>query len=133
MTEKTLIQYFESEGVNVELPWQGQELEIRKVDFDTQLLNNPVQGSYKIIRAVIFFDVIDSEDQVIHDFNPAMIVTVSYTEQDLNNGENPSDLKLLIFDSTRKMWIPYDTEIDPSAMTGSVAISSWTSHICWGR
>ncbi len=128
-----LIQPFETEGVTVELPWQGQELEIRKGDFDTELLQNPIQEGFEIIRPVIFFDVIDSEAQVIHSFDPAMIVTVSYTAQDLGKNGDPSNLVLLIFDSAQGIWIANDTRIDPSAMTGSVSISSWTSHICWGR
>ena len=130
--EPPLIKNFETEGVTVEIPWQGKELDVRQGDFDSRLLQNPVQEGYQIIRPVIFYEVIDSSDQVVHEFNPAMTVTVSYTEQDIEESGDPYNLVLLVYDSNQELWVAYDTEINTSEMTGTISISNWTSHICWG-
>jgi hypothetical protein len=137
MSSSPQVVEFKEEGVTVMLPWQGRESTVQKVAPDSEPFYNPNNLTDKvIIRLVIILEIIDTETaQKITSFDPAMILTVKYTLDDVevanNNGGTAENLALAQYDHEKDVLIPMETVIDPEKMTGTVHVTSLNSHIPW--
>jgi len=136
-----IVMNFSSQGVEVNLPWQGVARFIGEPDSNDsldsfwkehQVVSDP---SIFLIRPVIHFTVNDENGEPVYQFTPPMIITVNYTQMDIDKAKGDANkLTLLVFDHTTGVnkWVPYDTTIVSEKHTGTINITSWTSHICWG-
>lgn len=127
--------------VTFELPWQGRSMAFAVMDFNRDIASpTPTPKDYKILRPVIYVQV-KSEGGVVHHFDPPLKMIIDYTSDDWEKaGENASNLVVLILNYDKNEWDVYTPAIEPKNKdnpklggTGTIFISNWTSHACWGR
>jgi hypothetical protein len=128
---------FVSEGVFVFIDLKsGGPLTFPKYAINPDILKTakPPEGITPF-RVIISFKVLDKDNNEITDFThfDGMTITVLYTPADLDQAEKAENLVLLILDEKVNTWIPLETHIDTKKKTGTVLITSWNSHLCWGH
>lgn len=130
---------FGNEGVSLVVPWQGYDVEVRKLDLPDNL---PSVDYFTPTRPVINFEIynVNFPDVPLTEFDPPLELAVSYQIADLFAAQRAGrSLKLAFWDG--QIWQLFSEEkhnlklLPPS--TGTVAtlqIARWGDpSVSWGR
>ena len=136
-TPPPVVQEYEYElgQVSIEIPWQnsGAPIHSEMLDFDSGLLEKPVNGEYDVAMPIIHLAVFDEGGNIVNEFAPPIILRVQYDLEALR-AESTDNLAILIFDSNSETWITYAPDFPESEgpRFAVISIYSWTSPATWG-